>query len=452
MHDRIGCRRLAPVLLVVAFAAGALVWSDTSVTSNGAVGDGTTDSTGALQRALDEAPPGAAVLIPAGEFLVTQPLRLKANAHLRGAGMQVSILRLQGEGPNLLYAEDSAGITVEDLTLRGSGVEKEAEESGGLHLALTQGEGLVPVSLRVERVRCQGFRGSGVVVTATGAAVAEGVTLRDCDFADLAMHGFLGYFARRVLVDHCSMTRMGRSGTIFARCWDVTVRDCHVKTTGWHGVEVGDETEGFLIEGNRIEDCGDHAGILAEQAAHDGVITHNQIRNPRFQGIQLNNKPAVAAVKNVIVSENAVWMPAGSERPALLAYGDTTFTVDDCQFRGNLVFGGKIGLELHYLVRCAVTGNTVRGALCGTEMHHVRDMAVTGNLLSGCKEEAIRALPYAEIFRNSCLRIEGNTFLAAEGNASPAILLKAVDGYLVSANVCRGFAKELAAEDSGILQ
>jgi parallel beta-helix repeat protein len=301
-------------------------------------------------------------------------------------------------------------------------------------------------------VRCVGFRGSGVVVTAPGAAVAQGITIRDCDFTDLAMHGFLGYFARRILIEHCTMTRMGRSGTIFARCWDVTVRDCAVRTTGWHGIEVGDETEGFLIEGNRIEDSGDHAGVLAEQAAHDGVITHNQIRNPRFQGIQLNNKPSVAAVKNVIVSENAIWMPAGSERNAIHVYGDTTFTVDDCTIQGNLIFGGKRGIELHYLVGCKVADNTIRNAACGVELHHVRDTAVTGNLIAGCTEEALRALPYAEVFRNSCLRVEANTLLAAEGSASPAIFLKAVDGYRVTGNVWRGFAKELATEDSGILQ
>jgi nitrous oxidase accessory protein NosD len=405
---------------------------------------GALDSGPVLQRAVDRASAGDTLSLAAGTYRLTTSLRLKSGVRVTGAG-PATVLRYAGTGSGVFEGEDVSDIRISDLTILGDGADAQTEEHGGIMVHVTHGQGEVPVDLVVERVRVAGFASSGVAVTATGKAVATGVTIRDCVFEDLQRHGVLGYFVRRYHVERCQFRRMGRAGTIFPRCQDVTVRDCTVRTTGWHGLEVGDETEGFLITGNVVEDSGDHAGILVEQAAHRGVIAHNRIVQPRFQGIQLNNKPAAAAVREVTVTGNLIEMPAGSTKPALLVYGDTTFTVDDCQLRGNTILGGQNGIEAHYLKRCQIADNILRGPGQGLRLVFLNEVMVTGNLLTDCATGGIAVTPYAEIFTNREVTVTNNAIYAAPSDPPPVcgIALSAVRGGLVAGNWVRGFGRDL---------
>lgn len=64
----------------------------TTVTDFGAVGDGITDDTQAIQRAIDGTPAGA-VFLPAGRYLISDYLRItRSGVVLRGAGPDKSVL------------------------------------------------------------------------------------------------------------------------------------------------------------------------------------------------------------------------------------------------------------------------------------------------------------------------------------------------------------------------
>jgi len=59
----------------------------------GAKGDGTTDDTAAFIKALETAPPGSAVFVPEGRFVITKVLRIsRSNIVLRGKDPEKSIL------------------------------------------------------------------------------------------------------------------------------------------------------------------------------------------------------------------------------------------------------------------------------------------------------------------------------------------------------------------------
>lgn len=431
-------------LLGLATAAFGQPATSVNIRKAGAKGDGIADDAPAIQAAVDASAPGATLFIPSGTYRVGSPLRLKSHLNVIGSGSASSVLRFTGTGNALLSGTDVHDLRVSDLALQGTRSEQEAEENGGLSLRLTQGSGEVPVNLTVERISISGFRSTGLAVTGTGRAVATDITVRDCAFAELGLHGVLGYFVRRYHVEHCRFTRLGRSGTIFPRCWDVAVRDCLVRTTGWHGVEVGDETEGFLIEDNVIEDSGDHAGILVEQAAHRGVITHNRITAPRFQGLQLNNKPARAAVKEVSVTGNLIDMRDSRARTAMLIYGDTTYTVDDCLVEGNTILGGQTGIEAHYLKRCRFDHNMIRGAQTrGLDLVFLNVVAIHGNTITDCLGEGIRIMPYANVFTNSDVAITDNAIFAPAPGLLKAsgILANSLRTGSVRGNRVRGFER-----------
>jgi len=107
-----------------------------NVRNEGAVGDGTTDDTAALQKAIGysldhPAGPGAkgspVVYLPAGTYKVSQTLRIPAQLHLIGDGPETTSLQTASPTANLItvYAGKCGDWTcngsVEGLSLLGSG-------------------------------------------------------------------------------------------------------------------------------------------------------------------------------------------------------------------------------------------------------------------------------------------------------------------------------------------
>ena len=151
-----------------------------SVLAFGAVGDGAADDTAAVQRALDAARPGVAVVVPAGRVFVHTDV-----LHVRVPGTVVTgggVLLATREDRSSVWVE-ADGVTLDGLTVRTQGTTRrwEAWEQMGLRLAGHSGavvrevtvEGSAAAGLYVggadhfllDHVTVQGTRADGIHLT-----------------------------------------------------------------------------------------------------------------------------------------------------------------------------------------------------------------------------------------------------------------------------------------------
>ncbi|MFL0415862.1 glycosyl hydrolase family 28-related protein [Sphingomonas sp. 179-A 2A2 NHS] len=100
--------------------------TEVDVSQTGAIGDGTADDTAAIQEALVvvEAGGGGTVMLPAGTYKTTAPLRIPPRTGIRGAGPS-SLLQANSCDGILLGASDEIGPrTLSDFAIRGQGGER----------------------------------------------------------------------------------------------------------------------------------------------------------------------------------------------------------------------------------------------------------------------------------------------------------------------------------------
>jgi hypothetical protein len=102
---------------------GAVVPSDWfNVKVYGAVGNGTTDDTAAIQTAINAMPSaGGIVYLPTGTYRITSALTIKSDIFLRGAGANATILKQTSTTAHGVYALTARRMSFEDLQILGPG-------------------------------------------------------------------------------------------------------------------------------------------------------------------------------------------------------------------------------------------------------------------------------------------------------------------------------------------
>lgn len=185
-------------LLTLPLAARAAT-TDSDLRDFGAVGDGVTDDSAALQRAIRDG--GDRLRVPPGRYLVRQPLVLRSGQTWQGAGADQSILltpQEPGVQPFNLLTSDTpvSDIDISDIGLKGSLVAQ-----GTSMATLRPGDGQRPFGIylrqgverfSLRRCRIEGFGipgkkiGGGIALGALPssrtAPVAE-IVIQDCLFS-----------------------------------------------------------------------------------------------------------------------------------------------------------------------------------------------------------------------------------------------------------------------------
>lgn len=328
----------------------------------GAIGDGHTDNTAALQAALDAAAATqATVYVPAGVFL-TGSLRCPPRVGLRGdptwsfAEFGGSILRLNDDRARCLIDLTGAlGATLNGLCLDG------ASRGTGVHGVLVDKSdyGKTEDTPRIERCRVSRFTGDGVRFRRIWC-----FSVRSCMLSHNGGHG------------------------IWVRGWDGFLLDNWLSGNGGAGYAAEEENLSVTLTGNRIE-WNRGGGIVSHGGGHYN-ITGNYIDRSGGPGIWFTPRgptfcSVISAVGNVIYrSGRPEWCPTGDPHASCqarfegcsgLVFSGNSLNVsmDD---RGHGQLSPRFGIVLRRLASSVIKDNVMH---CGALERLVEDLGDHGD-------------------------------------------------------------------------
>lgn len=213
-----------------------------SVKDWGALGNGTTDDTTAIQLALNATPVGGVCTLPPGQFAITAPIVVPPGVTFRGL-----------HGDTLEYTGALASPC--QLKVLGSFVGSAAVKLLG---KFEGGYATDNVGTRVERITVDGTAGptTGVRGFYCFGYVRE-ATFDRCTVRKVSDNGFVadedtsstdaGHNAYSLRFLHCVADNVKGAGFSFNNCPDTTLFDCNAQGCGWVGFYLAGMPNGQMI-------------------------------------------------------------------------------------------------------------------------------------------------------------------------------------------------------------
>lgn len=337
-----------------------------------------------IQAALDAIPPaGGVVRLPAGNFEILEPLRLKrGDVRIEGAGSATNIINRNAEGKSALIIEHPDGASV-----------KQDDRLWRVNLANLRITGNEQSGHGIEAIQIEEIFIQGVSVSYNGA---DGIHLDHC------------YEDPRV--SNCLLTYNKDIGLNLVGCHDIVVSSNQFEENkdGLHCIDsfnlcmtgnclddhldrgvVIENTYGSVLSGNMIEECGGIALVLDRDCygitVGANVIAHNGA------GVDLKDAHGCAISANTftIMKDFAMRIGKGSGR----------ITVTGNNFSDSYTGGGAVkrkegdrnagGLVLQSTTAISVTGNIFAGlsTQAVTREGDVTKVVTAGNGAVGTKDD-----------------------------------------------------------------
>lgn len=212
---------------------------------------GTAGDLSDVQRALNDAPSGATVTIPAGTF--AGRLVIVRSVVLEGAGEATELRGVPGLGDAAIEVRGAADVTIRDL--------KVSAPYGGVRVRDS-------VGVTLERVRASGNGNEGVDVRSSA-----GVLIRDCDVVDNIGHGVrVRDESEGVRVESCLVSGSLDHGVEVRDAAEFTLSTSVVRENAQSGVRLRDSSLVSLAD-NDIEANGEYGVRIRDTDVDVAALT-----------------------------------------------------------------------------------------------------------------------------------------------------------------------------------
>lgn len=251
----------------------------------GAVGDGITDDSKAIQAAIDACPHGGIVVIPCGVFACAD-IHMKPHVTLQGSttwgyrdDTDISSLLTpsRDDAPALIDITNAVGCTLAGLSLFG---QNRGQTMHGIQIAKSDGFGDQEDSIRIEECRISNFSGDALHLERVWCVTLRNNMLTSCQ------HG------------------------LYIKGWDVFIYDNWMTANRKCGIfgEDGYNTS-IICQGNRIEWNGQE-GILSNSGV-TWILNGNHFDHNGSGGAHFINAKHINIVGNTFVRDG--WLAEQSE-------------------------------------------------------------------------------------------------------------------------------------------
>lgn len=278
-----------------------------NVKDYGALGDGVTDDTAAIQDTVDAAINGGIVFIPAGAYIVDPDvsINLTSGITLMGASRK-SVLKIKDNADvldNLIKVENADRVVLKDFTVDGNRTNQDASDAVSVNY--------------------------GVYVASSDDVRIQNVYVHDTTGVGIHVYNSVG----------------------------TTVTDCESSGNRYHGFECEQDTN-TLWQGNRGHHNSRHGifispGEVGGTGAIGNVIDGNSFDNNESYGVGFGIDAgglSIGLTKDNAITNNAITDNA--------EYGISAYRVDDVLIAGNTIaFNGFFGIYLYRAERNQVLGN-----------------------------------------------------------------------------------------------
>lgn len=389
----------------------------------GAVGDGVTDDTEAVQHAIDEG--GGHIEFPPGDYLLTQPV----------------VIRLQNVGRTSIHGSGGTAKVI----MAGAGP---AFHFVATHATTADPKGFRPEEWRKERmpmvsdIEIEGRHeaADGIRIVGVMQPTLTGVLIRE---VRTAVH--ITDRARNVLIDHCHFYHNTGVGVHLhqVNLHQVVISANHISYCGRGGIRIEDsEIRNLQITGNDIEynNARSHAGLDDEAATgeifvdvrkgtvREGTICSNTIQatyspngaNVRFIGAGdgQNHKAGMWTITGNLIGSQAVNVHLESVR-GITVTGNHLYSAH----RRNILVEGSRNIVLSG--NCFGHNPDYRDKeICtGVEIRDSEDCVISGCLIEDCAggQNTVAGAPPAA--RTGLVQLSGSRRMTLTGvqlvNASP---------------------------------
>lgn len=356
--------------------AGASV----SVLDYGAVGDGTTDDTAAVQSAATAAA-GAALYIPAGYTFIVKDIALSANTYVYGAGKLKLKVLASGDG-SPIFKINGNNITIDGIAFDGN---KAAQPADGFHDSYAQS-------------------GTGLG-RAYRAAINTGPTFTSGGFTDLTVQNcsFVNTYGSAFASQNCTRVRF-----LFNTANSLYMEAAFIATSASGQTDI-------QVIGNKMTNI----------ASGDPTVNPNGI--------------LVSQADRIVISDNIIY---NVERDGIKQEGGNYITISNNVIQATLLqdFPG-IAVQANDVVSLAITGNTLENVQRGIQLNSAQfnGVTVTGNVVKNTTGPNGDGLQMAGMSAGSSdITVSGNTFAGI--NATGIYLVPSANRVKIVGNQIYGKA------------